>query len=172
MASVSPGKRLWTCPQCGNQFELSATQLDPIACDACLNQMKAGGRRNTKTGAGALGLWAGLPEVVKLGVVLVAFLVGLWLGYLFGKAWAPKSKVVEAPISHAPLPPATRSLPPASEPTKDAQADSDEPAKGEDSEDRPPAPGPNYHWVRGRILKDGSRGKGYWAKNRTSESSP
>lgn len=175
MASASPGKRRWKCPECGNEFELSTTQLDPIACDACLTKMKTGGRARpsatgTANGSGPIGVWSALPEIVKLSAVLAAFLAGLWFGYLFGRSTAPKptpTKVSQSHPQEAPHAPATAPTPPEThEQPKSASTGSDESA-----EERPPAPGPNYHWVKGRLLKDGTRGKGYWAKNRGSGSS-
>ena len=175
MASVSPGKRLWKCPECGNQLELSATQLDPIACDACLTKMRTGGRARSTANpagvsAGPIGFWSALPEIVKLSAVLAAFLGGLWLGYLVGRATAPKAIV---PKTTTTRPEESHRSATVTEPASEPHAHTETtPTESHDAhEERPPAPGPDYHWVRGRTLKDGTRGKGYWAKNRNSGSS-
>jgi hypothetical protein len=53
----------------------------------------------------------------------------------------------------------------------------EEPESHEDStsnpetEERPDPPGPGYKWVKGRKHKDGTYGKGHWAKDpRASDS--
>ena len=72
------------------------TQLDPIACDACLAKMKGGGKSRAGQGladaiAGPLGIWQALPEMTKLAAVVVALVIGLLIGYVAGKMTAPPS---------------------------------------------------------------------------------
>jgi len=151
VSSVPAGKRSWRCPECGAEVLLSMTQLDPMACDACLAKMKGGVNSSAGHGvgdavAGPLGMWQALPEIVKLGIVVVAlvlgFVSGLLVGFIAGRATA----------SH---PSGSRS-----ESTRSAEA-----TPAEEPEDRPPSPGPGHKWVRGRIRKDGTRGAGHWAKD-------
>ena len=143
----SAGMRSWKCPECGRDVPLAVTQLDPIACDACLAKMKGGssssaGSDVSSAVAGPLGTWQALPEMVKLGAVAAALIVGLLIGFIAGQAMSPRSADSNGGPSHA----------------KEVVAD-------EEPEERPPAPGPGYKWVRGRIHKDGTRGSGHWAKD-------
>lgn len=169
MASTSPGKRIWKCPECGRDVELSVTQLDPIACDACLSKLRGSSSSASPSLGGAvaapLGFWQSLPDTTKLVIVFVALIAGLIIGYLVGSSASSASK---------PAPTITRSVTPAREsraPTKaeSAPAEDDSPSDG-NQDTRPEAPGPDYHWVKGRLRKDGSRGEGHWAKNPTSKS--
>ena len=148
MSSVPSGKRQWKCPECGGEVLLSMTQLDPIACEGCLAKMKGtstADRSVTQASAGPLHIWQELPDATKLVVVLLSFVVGallgLTIGYLAGKASAPRI----------------------------ANTGHDSPgtvtSSNEKEEERPPQPGPNYKWVRGRERKDGTRGPGHWAKD-------
>ena len=150
MSSVAAGKRSWKCPDCGGEVLLSITQLDPMACDACLERMRGGkvatGQEANLGPAGPLGIWQSLPEMTKLAIVAVAFvgglLLGLTLGFFAGKSTVP------AAVSHG----------------KQAPGQS-APVIVEKEEERPEPPGPGYKWVRGRERKDGTRGPGHWAKD-------
>ena len=139
--------RSWKCPECGRDVQLAVTQLDPIACDACLARMKGGrsssaGSDISKAVAGPLGTWQALPEMIKLAAVAAALVVGLLIGFIAGQAMSTHSADSGAQPSH----------------NKQVVV-TDEP------EERPAAPGPGYKWVRGRTHKDGSRGPGHWAKD-------
>lgn len=148
MSSDSAGMRTWKCPECGRELQLSMTQLDPIACETCLARMKGKkGSKSSATGspdaaAGPLGMWQSLPETFKLAAVAGAFVVGMLIGFIAGQALSPRSVSSSSESTH----------------NKEVVAE-DEP------EDRPPAPGPGYKWVRGRTRKDGTRGSGHWAKD-------
>lgn len=150
MSSVAAGKRSWKCPECGGEELLSITQLDPMACDACLEKMR-GGRGSANSGTnlgpvGPMGIWQSLPEMTKLAIVAVGFvgglLLGLTLGFFAGKSMAP------APITH-----------------ENPNSRQSAPVIVEKEEERPDPPGPGYKWVRGRERKDGTRGSGHWAKD-------
>ena len=92
MSSAPPGKRVWNCPDCGGEVLLSMTQLDPLACPACVTKLKGGGS-TTSSGLGATGAAGGplqivtaLPESVRLaGVGIVALLLGLLIGFVAGR---------------------------------------------------------------------------------------
>ena len=152
MSSVPAGKRSWKCPECGDELLLSVTQLDPIACEACLTKMKTGSNAGaggglTQMSAGPLSVWQALPETVKLGIAAATFLVGLLMGltmgFFVGKATAPH--VIAGPGNVG-------------------EKQSREIIE-EKEEERPEQPGPGYKWVRGRTRQDGSRGPGHWAKD-------
>lgn len=153
MSSVPAGKRLWKCPECGNEVQLSVTQLDPLACDACLAKMKSKGSSTgpiADAAAGPLAIWSALPEVVKLGAVVVGLIAGLVIGYIAGQVTAASSKPEQKQHS-------------SSHTSEHAANDEDTPE--DDPATRPPAPGPGYKWMPGRKHKDGTRGDGYWAKD-------
>ncbi|HEY0983360.1 MULTISPECIES: hypothetical protein [unclassified Schlesneria] len=148
MSSSAAGKRSWKCPECGTEELLSVTQLDPIACDVCLERMRGGNSSGSGTQtSGPLGIWQSLPEITKLVIVAIAFitgfLLGLTLGFLAGKSVSPPPVVSSDKGTASPALP----VPTAKE------------------EERPDPPGPGYKWVRGRQRKDGTRGPGYWAKD-------
>jgi hypothetical protein len=150
------GTREWKCPECGKVVELSVTQLDPMACDACLAKHKSRTASSPTTAltqavSGPLGLWTSLPEIVKLGAVVVGLVIGLLVGFIAGQAMAP-----------------VRSAGPAAGHPKEK----DDVPVADEREERPPAPGPGYHWVRGRLRKDGTRGDGHWAKDPNYKSEP
>ena len=154
MSSVPTGKRSWKCPECGSEVLLSITQLDPIACEACVTKMKGGGSSAGAPSvadavAGPLGIWSGLPETTKLAVVVGALLVGLVLGYFVGQSRAPK---------------------PASSHHSTESTSDDEYATGDDAEQRPKSPGPDYKWIPSRKHRDGTQTDGHWAKIRSSKS--
>ncbi len=163
MSTVPAGKRRWKCPECGSEVLLSMTQLNPIACEPCLNKLKGGGSAAVGSGianaaAGPLGIWQGLPETTKLAVVAVALVAGLVVGFIAGKSMA--------------LPPATPSRHTSSSDSelKRTQREESNPVESDKQRqtdvevERPEAPGPGYKWVRGREKKDGTRGAGHWAK--------
>jgi hypothetical protein len=159
MSSVPAGKRSWKCPECGGEVLLSMTQLDPLACDACLAKMKSGHKSGTTQGiagaiAGPLGIWQALPETTKLGLVFVALVIGLLIGYVAGKATPPE------PIGARTGTARTRETTHSNSTTAD-----DDSTSKEILEDRPDPPGPGYKWVQGRKHKDGTRGSGHWAKD-------
>lgn len=150
MSSVAAGKRSWKCPECGSEEQLSVTQLDPMACEACLEKMR-GGRVSANAEShtaptGPMGIWHSLPDMTKLAVVAIAFiaglLLGLTLGYFAGRSAAPIQNTPRTDASRQPAPVIV-----------------------EKAEERPAPPGPGYKWVRGRERKDGTRGPGYWAKD-------
>ena len=137
-------KRNWKCPECGNEVQLSMTQLDPIACESCVTKMKGGSTGTaTEASAGPLAVWQALPDSTKLVAVAAAFVIGMLLGltggFLAGKASAPRL----ASAGH----------------------ESGSSVAVEKEEQRPDPPGPGYKWVRGRERKDGTRGAGHWAKD-------
>src|SRR5271163_1077263 len=91
MSTVPPGKRSWKCPECGSEVLLSITQLDPIACDACLTNMKGSGQSGALPAvpdliAGPLGLWTSLPEIMKFGIAAAGLVIGFLVGYIAGQA--------------------------------------------------------------------------------------
>lgn len=141
--------RRWKCPECGREVQLAVTQLDPIACDACLAKMK-GNRSSSAVSdlsnavAGPLGTWQALPEMVKLAAVAAALVIGLLIGFIAGQIVSTRSADSAGRPEH----------------TNTKVVVEDEP-----SDERPPAPGPGYKWVRGRTHKDGTRGPGHWAKD-------
>lgn len=161
---IPAGQRSWKCPECGKEVLLSVTQLDPIACDACLAKLRGAGKSSggdavAEVVAGPFGLWKALPETTKLGAVVIALLAGLGIGYLLGstltKGAAPAPTAASRPHDRSP-----------SHSTKPADDDHSEVATPESKEDeRPPKPGPGYKWVQGRKRKDGTRGDGHWAKD-------
>ncbi len=158
MSSIPAGQRSWKCPQCGGEVLLSTTQLDPIACPACMAKLKSGQSATNQGLAGAvagpLAIWQALPETTKLGIVAAALGIGFLGGYVVGKATPPES--VHTPRA------ATQSRetlhPKSTTSVEDSSSD-------EGVEDRPAAPGPGYKWVQGRKHKDGTRGTGHWAKD-------
>lgn len=150
--SVPAGQRSWKCPECGKETLLSVTQLDPVACPDCLAKMSNAGKTSaSEIVAGPMATWASLPETIKLGAVVLALVAGLIIGYVVGTLVA-KSSSTSVP-SHS------RQSSPAQSDTTDVSV----PAHQE--EERPPAPGPGYKWVSGRLRKDGTRGAGHWAKD-------
>ena len=164
MSTVPAGKRSWKCPECGSDVLLSKTQLNPIACEACLNKMKGGGSAAAGTGiadaaAGPLGIWQGLPETTKLAVVAVALVAGLVIGFIAGKSMASPPAT---PTRHTSSSTSEPKRIPREEPKP---FESDEKRQTDVEEERPEAPGPGYKWVRGREKKDGTRGAGHWAKD-------
>lgn len=141
--------RSWRCPECGNEIPLAVTQLDPIACDACLAKMTSrgggsAGAELSKPIAGPLAIWQNLPETVKLLAVATALLIGLLMGFIAGQATSRQSPQTSTAAS--------------SHEKEVVVAD-------EETEDRTPAPGPGYKWVKGRTRKDGTRGPSHWAKD-------
>jgi hypothetical protein len=108
-----------------------------------------------------LGLWAALPETTKLGIAAAALVVGLIIGYKLGSDSAPTPAATHRSASH---PKDTGSHPKDTVPA-DEPAAHDESASDSDTEERPEPPGPGYKWVRGRKHKDGTYGKGHWAKD-------
>ena len=158
MSSVPSGKRSWNCPECGGEVFLSLTQLDPIACDACMAKIKGGSRSAAAPGvARPLAIWAGLPDMTKLAAVVVALIAGLMIGYIAGKGSVPPAQSSARPTSEAGHP--------RSKVHSEESATHDEPAVAQSEDERPPAPGVGYKWVQGRKKKDGTRGEGHWAKD-------
>jgi DNA-directed RNA polymerase subunit RPC12/RpoP len=154
MSSVPAGKRSWKCPECGDDLFLSVTQLDPIACEACLTKMKTGssagsgaGGGLTQMSAGPFSVWQALPETAKLGIAAAAFmvglLIGLTMGFFVGRATVPRTIAGSG----------------------GAIGKQGGGIIEEKEEERPEPPGPGYKWVRGRTRQDGSRGPGHWAKD-------
>ena len=161
MSSIPEGMRQWKCPECGTTVLLPITQLDPMACDACLAKMKTG-RRSSSTADSSkdsppVGVWNGLPEAVKAALVIVALILGGGVGFVAGRMTAPKPAPVIHESSHSQSRPHT-------EPVASESAPDDAPAH-ELKEPRPAPPGPGYKWVSGRLRKDGTRGEGHWAKD-------
>ena len=172
MSSVPPGKRAWNCPDCGGEVLLSVTQLDPLACPACVAKLK-GGSSTTSDSSGATGGTAGSlqmvmaqPIGVKLAAVgiaglLLGLLIGLAIGFFAGRATAPQ--LVALSRGSAADSPASREPSRASSRTKDAD---EEPAT--DEVDESTRPGPGYKWVKGYTRKDGVKVKGHWARDSNS----
>ncbi len=161
MSSVPPRKRVWNCPDCGGEVLLSMTQLDPLACPACVTKLK-GGSSSTSAGSsvtgaagGPLQIAAALPESVKLAAVgIVALLLGLLIGFVAGRVTAPQSA---SPTQSAALPGA--SSPSDSTRSKERDADSEDPSE----ESRP-----GHKWVKSYTRKDGVNVKGYWSRDSNS----
>lgn len=155
MSSVPAGKRKWKCPECGSESFLSITQLDPIACDACLAKMKNAGKTESITKqvlAGPMGMWQAIPELVKLGLIFAALIGGLLVGFAGGYVVARLTvphvrEVVRDDIG-----------------TKSDGETSNNPSSISETEDTRPNP-PGYKWNKGRRHKDGTVGQGYWSKD-------
>lgn len=143
MSSIPAGKRCWKCPDCGQEVLLSITQLDPLACDACLAKLKGGGSES----GNVLQTVQAQPEIVKLAAVaLVSLLLGLVIGFVAGRATATDAGRAVARSSSS------------DSVGREGEFDSD------DSPDESTRPGPGYRWVRGYTRKDGVKVKGHWAK--------
>jgi Na+/glutamate symporter len=108
------------------------TQLDPIACDACLAKMKGHGNSGahgvSEAVAGPLGMWQTLPEAMKIGIaaaaLVIGLLIGLVIGFVAGQATSSNSADAKMESTHA-----------------------KESSSAEEPEDRPTPPGPGYKWV-------------------------
>ena len=159
MSSIPAGNRNWKCPECGGEVLLSITQLDPIACDACVVKMKGAAPSGGFSGvadtvSGPMRVWSSFNETTKLSTVIAALVLGLTIGFFAGKSSIPQTKS-ESRGHHR----------------NSEMAPTDEKSFTEDgaSEDavelRPSRPGPGYKWVSGRKRKDGTRGDGHWAKD-------
>lgn len=146
MATPPAGKRAWSCPDCGSEVFLSITQLDPMACEACLTKMKGGSPAKTTSESsatgetGTLGGLAAQPDLIKLGMVgaiglVVGLLLGGMMGFFAGRATAPKATTTTAV------------------------------ERPDDSPNESTRPGPGYIWVKPRLHKDGTYGEGYWRKD-------
>lgn len=148
MVDVPAGKRLWKCPDCGREIQLSVTQLDPLACDECLAKLK--GTRPAASAATPLAV-PGLPMLLAIGGGLLV--LGLIIGFIAGRASVPP-----APFVRPTRPDHAESSSPKTEPSTPASEPED------DTPDEATRPGPNYKWVRGYTRKDGVKVKGHWAK--------
>jgi len=138
---------------------LSITQLDPLACEACLAKLKRGGPWGKGGGAAADPVGNVLQTVnaqsvgVKLvGVGILALLVGLLIGFVTGRVSAPQTAAPTAASSSKPA--ATRS------------AERNEvPATHDETPDESTRPGPGHRWIKGYTRKDGVQVKGHWARD-------
>lgn len=137
---------------------LSITQLDPLACDACLAKLKGG---SSGKGGGSAADPVGTvlqtvnaqPVGVKLaGVGITALLFGLLIGFAAGRVTAPQTAATQAASSSKPA--ATRS----------AERD-EEPATHDETPDESTRPGPGHRWIKGYTRKDGVKVKGHWARD-------
>ena len=150
MADIAAGQRKWKCPDCGTEVLLSITQLDPMACDACLAKLKQGRSKPVKTAVpGMPALPSGLLSLLVVGGAMLVF--GLAIGFVLGRISAP------APVIRPTRP---------DDETK-APGRSSEPATEAETEapDESTRPGDGYKWVRGHTRKDGVKVKGHWAKD-------
>ena len=157
MPTAPAGQRSWKCPECGREVFLPISQLDPMACDACLTKLRGakGSTPSAMPAVSPMGFWGSLGESTKLAAVAIALVVGLVIGYVAGSKSA--SPPAAAP-HHSPA--RSKESAPADEPTPH-----EEPSNDSETEKRPDAPGPGYHWVKGRKRKDGTYGTGHWAKD-------
>lgn len=169
MSSAPPGKRVWNCPDCGGEVLLSMTQLDPLACPACVTKLK-GGRSPTNAGSGVTGAAGGplqivtaLPESVKLsGVGIVALLLGLLIGFVAGRVTAPQSTVAARGSS---VPAASPSREPSRSTSRAKETEADEePIVEEEGPNEATRPSPNSKWSKGYKRKDGVKVKGHWIR--------
>lgn len=154
---MSSDKRMWRCPECSSQVELSNFQLDPLACDACMAKRKSGGSSGKSTSGdagaatGAMSQIGGLPEVVKLAAALiVGLIVGGPIGFIAGRVTALQSS---QPTANA---------------ARSTSSRGDESTHGGSHDDEPEestSPGPGHKWVKGYTRKDGTQVKGHWAKD-------
>ena len=159
MSSIPAGKRRWNCPDCGGEVLLSITQLDPLACEACLAKLKGGGSSGKGSAAAVdpvgnvLQTVNAQPVGVKLaGVGILAMLVGLLIGFAAGRVSAPQTAASPAAASSNPT--VTRST------SRD-----EEPALHDQTPDESTRPGPGHRWVKGYTRKDGVKVKGHWARD-------
>lgn len=131
---------------------LSITQLDPLACVACLAKLKEGGAAADPVG-NVLQTVNAQPVGVKLaGVGIIALLIGLLIGFVAGRVAAPQT-VVSSTASP-------------SKPTATRSADRDEESSLHDqAPDESTRPGPGHRWVKGYTRKDGVKVKGHWARD-------
>ncbi len=170
MSSVPAGKRVWNCPDCGSEVLLSVTQLDPLACPACVTKLKGGGSP-TSAGSGATGgtvdplqMVLAQPMSVKLAAVgiaglLIGLLLGLSIGFFAGRATAPQS-IAPSRGSASPDSPSSRST----SRTRNVEAEPTVEVE-DDHPDESTRPGPGYKWVKGYTRKDGVKVKGHWARD-------
>ena len=169
MSSAPPGKRVWNCPDCGGEILLSITQLDPLACPACVTKLK-GGSSPTNAGSGVTGATGGplqivaaLPESVKLaGVGIVALLLGLLIGFVAGRVTAPQSTVAERGSSVPAASPSRESSRSTSR-AKDIEADEELITEVEHPNEAT-RPSPGSKWSKGYTRKDGVKVKGHWMR--------
>ena len=169
MSSAPPGKRVWNCPDCGGEVLLSMTQLDPLACPACVTKLKGGGS-TTSSGLGATGAAGGplqivtaLPESVRLaGVGIVALLLGLLIGFVAGRVTAPQST---AAVRGSSVPAASPSREPSRSTSraKDIEAD-EEPIMEDERPNEATRPSPGSKWSKGYTRKNGVKVKGHWMR--------
>ena len=147
MTNPPAGQRTWKCPDCGRELLLSITQLDPMACDACLAKLK-GSLEESQVGTAPASILA--KPVAVGGIMLV---IGLAAGFVLGRLSVPPAPFVRP----------TR-------PAESSQTTPDSPKEHEhastaDEPDESTRPGPGYKWVRGYTRKDGVKVKGHWAKD-------
>jgi len=170
MSSVPAGKRVWNCPDCGGEVLLSVTQLDPLACPACVAKLK-GGSSPTSAGSEATGgtvdplqIVMAQPMSLKLAAIgiaslLIGLLLGLSIGFFAGRATAPQS-TAPSRGSASPDSPSSRSTARAreldTEPTVEVEVG---------RPDESTRPGPGYKWVKSYTRKDGVKVKGHWARD-------
>ncbi len=165
MSSAPPGKRVWNCPDCGGEVLLSMTQLDPLACSACVTKLRGGGS-TTSSGSGATGATGGplqivtaLPESVKLaGVGIVALLLGLLIGFVAGRVTAPQPAVTARSSSVPAVSPSRESSR-----AKDIETD-EEPIIEDERPNEATRPSLNSKWSKGYTRKDGVKVKGHWIR--------
>lgn len=177
MSSAPPGKRVWNCPDCGGEVLLSMTQLDPLACPACVTKLK-GGSSPAKTGSGVTGaaggplqplqIVAALPESVKLaGVGIVALLLGLLIGFVAGRVTAPQSTVAARGSS---VPAASPSREPSRSTSRAKEIEADEePIMEAERPNEATRPSPNSKWSKGYTRKDGVKVRGHWMREANSD---
>jgi hypothetical protein len=158
MSSVPAGQRRWKCPDCGREILLSITQLDPMACELCLQKLKGGHSGSSKESQNPISpvqVPSGLVPLLIVGLVMLV--VGIMIGVVLGRTTVPASPAIRPARSDEASHRSTPDLAPSS-----ASRDDQEP-------DESSRPGPGYKWVRGYTRKDGVAVKGHWAKDHKSD---
>lgn len=158
MSSVPAGQRRWKCPDCGGEVLLSITQLDPMACEACLQKLKRGHSGSSSESPNPISLLrvpSGLVPLLIVGFVMLA--AGIVIGFVLGRATVPPAPAIRPARPEDTSHRATPDLAPSS-----ASRDDQEP-------DEASRPGPGYKWVRGYTRKDGVAVKGHWARDHKSD---
>lgn len=151
MADVPAGQRKWKCPDCGTEILLPITQLDPMACDACMAKLKRGLSKPADATTATDN--SGQAALLRLLIVGGAMLgIGLLVGFVIGRMSVP------APFVRPTRPDDDSEKRPvrSSETVPDAETD---------TPDESTRPGAGYKWVRGYTRKDGVKVKGHWAKD-------
>ena len=152
MTSVPAGQRLWKCPECGTEALLPITQLDPMACDACMAKLKGGSAAKAAVANGSGSTLAQQESIRRILVGLGLLVFGLVAGFVAGRMTAPQPSFVR------PTRPSEESAGTTGHPDPKAQPEADVP-------DESTRPGPGYNWVRGYTRKDGVSVRGHWARD-------